>query len=517
MYRNIITIVFSIVLSNFACTDRVLSQSNTVDRNHIRVEEIEIKGNTVFADSQFEKIVSPLEGQKMPLERLSRLAAQLTNYYVDRGYISSVAFVPSQEFTDGIIEIKIVEGSLVAIEIQGLSQLKRGYITSRLPSLEKPLKISDITDSLVELNNNPLIKEIESKLEQASLGENILILEIRETPPLTSQFSLTNNYSPSIGSFGGTANVNYHLMGFGDIVSFDFTKTDGLTRYNTGYSIPFNSRDGVVGVSYTNADSEIVEDPISALDIQADYETFVLNIRQPIDLGKSAELAIGAELELIKSETFVNNDFSFAFVDGLEDGQSRITALRLIQEYFNQSERSSIALRSRFNLGLNLFDATKTELGQDALYWSWQGQTQWLRKLGNLSLISTLNLQLTPDRLLPVEQFSLGGTGSVRGYRSNLSIGDNGVTANVELQIPIVQTNRTQINLIPFVDGGTVWNDSSESIESSTLFSTGIGVSYELSDIVEARIDYAIPLIEADAPPDFSTEQEFSFLFLLRP
>lgn len=524
----LIAILF-VIVNNIFVVDKVLGQfqpnsaleSNSSkeikQKNLIEIKEIQITGNTVFSDYDFEKIVSSLEGKRVTIERLLRIRIQITDYYVEHGYINSGAFIPSQELTDGVVKVNVIEGSLAAIEIEGLSSLKKSYITSRLPTLDKPLNISDLTNSLTKLNSNPLIDSIDPKLEQLSLGKSILRIKIKETKPLTTKFSLSNNYSSSIGRLGGTASASYHALGYGDLLSIDLAKTAGLTRYGANYVIPFNKYDGTLGLSYVSAKSEIIEDPVSALDIQSDYEAFELTLRHPFGTSRSSELAFEAALELIDSETFVRDDFSFAFVDGLENGQSRITALRLTQDFFSLSEKNSIAIRSKFNIGLDVFDATETSLGRDALFWSWQGQTQWLRKFHNFSITSTLNVQLTPDKLLPLEQFTLGGRGSVKGYRQNLNIGDNGVTANVELQIPIAQVSQSRVAIIPFVDSGAIWNNSSEMLESNTLFSTGLGISYELKDILELRLDYAIPLIEVDAPEDFSTEQEFSFFLLFTP
>ena len=54
----------------------------------ITVEKIEIIGNTLF-DSELEAIVAPLEGREIPLEQILQLRGQLTNYYIERGYIKS--------------------------------------------------------------------------------------------------------------------------------------------------------------------------------------------------------------------------------------------------------------------------------------------------------------------------------------------------------------------------------------------------------------------------------------------
>lgn len=483
----------------------------------IEVKKIEFEGNTVFSDLELKEVVELSGDETVSLERLIQIRTQISDHYVKEGYLNSGAFLPSQEITDGKISIRIVEGSLARIDIKGLSNLNRGYIVSRLPKLEEPIKTSDLADALARLREDPLIENLQASMETISPGRYLLTVKIEPNSPLSSQLVLTNSYSPSVGTLGGTIKANYYLFGFGDSLGLGYTRTEGLTRYDSSYSFPINRHNGTIGLRYTNADTEIIEDPVSALDIQADFETFSLAVRQPISLDRQSELALAIELELIKSETFVDRDFSFAFVDGLRNGKSSISVLRLTQEYFNREQTSSLALRSQFNVGIDIFDPTVTEVGIDGLFWSWQGQGQWLRKFDNFLLVSSLNMQFTGDKLLPIEQLTLGGANSVRGYRQNLSIGDNGVIGSIELQMPLIQSSRWKLNLIPFVDAGTLWNNSAEDLNSNTLASVGLGLNFTLGDTVDARIDYGIPLIEAEAPEDFSTEERINFRLLFQP
>ena len=273
-----------------------------------------------------------------------------------------------------------------------------------------------------------------------------------------------------------------------------------LIIHGVDYSLPINKYNGTIELNYTNAETEIVEEPISALDIQADLEEYRLALKQPVYLDNNKQLVLGIEINHIQNESFVMSDFSFAFVDGLSDGKSKITALRFAQEYFGRGSKSSLAVRSQFNLGINLFDATVTETGIDSLFWSWQGQAQWAKKVNDLLLLSTLNIQLTGDQLLPIEQISLGGKNTVRGYRQNLSIGDNGIIGNLELQIPLWELTTGAVILSPFIDVGTVWNNSDKSIESDTLASIGLGLDFKLNNLFQARLDYGFGLINIVNP-----------------
>ena len=212
---------------------------------------------------------------------------------------------------------------------------------------------------------------------------------------------------------------------------------------------------------------------------------------------------------------------SFSFTEGLPDGRSQITALRFFQEYVKNGTSSLLAINSQFNVGLDLFDATVTDLGIDSIFWSWQGDIQYLNALNQTrdALFTTrLIMQLTPDRLLPIEQFTLGGLGQVRGYRSNLGVADNGIIGTIELQLPLFkQGTWGEVKILPFFDVGTIWNNNRETVGSNTFASTGIALRYRYQETIEARVDYGIPLIEPTGLGATDTEDRLIFSILLKP
>ena len=206
----------------------------------------------------------------------------------------------------------------------------------------------------------------------------------------------------------------------------------------------------------------------------------------------------------------------------LTDGQSRITALHFGQEYVKNGASTLLAVSSQFNVGFDAFDATKTEVGIDGLFWSWQGDFQYLKALNekrDAVLATRIITQLTPHRLLPVEQFTMGGLGSVRGYRPNLGVADNGVVGTIELQLPLIRGEKWgEIKIIPFFDVGAIWNNGREITGTTNTFaSSGLGLRYRLRDVFEARADYGIPLIDPKGFGATDTEDRFSFSLLVRP
>lgn len=57
-------------------------------------------------------------------------------------------------------------------------------------------------------------------------------------------------------------------------------------------------------------------------------------------------------------------------------------------------------------------------------------------------LLIQADLQLTPDSLLPFQQFVIGGGQSVRGYRQNIRSGDNGFRVAIKDRFTVQLTQK---------------------------------------------------------------------------
>lgn len=61
---------------------------------------------------------------------------------------------------------------------------------------------------------------------------------------------------------------------------------------------------------------------------------------------------------------------------------------------------------------------------------------QALNDKKDILFVARAAAQLTPDSLLPLEQFSVGGIATVRGYGQNQLVTDNGVLGSLEVRLP---------------------------------------------------------------------------------
>jgi hemolysin activation/secretion protein len=128
----------------------------------------------------------------------------------------------------------------------------------------------------------------------------------------------------------------------------------------------------------------------------------------------------------------------------------------------------------------------------DGQFFTWLGQFQWARRLTtrDLELLFRLDVQLTADPLLPLEQVAVGGRYSVRGYRENQLVRDNALIASLESRIPLVRNRRwaDYLQVVPFIDVGRGWNQQADTTDLTLLAGIGLGLRWA------ATFGTAVPL-----------------------
>jgi hemolysin activation/secretion protein len=113
-------------------------------------------------------------------------------------------------------------------------------------------------------------------------------------------------------------------------------------------------------------------------------------------------------------------------------------------------------------------------------YVFWLGQSQFTRRVtdGGADLLVRGTLQWSRDRLVPLERFSIGGATTVRGYRENQLVRDQGFNVSIEFRYPLLDraTPPHRLFLIPFVDYGEAWNKNENH---DALAALGLALNYK--------------------------------------
>ena len=120
-----------------------------------------------------------------------------------------------------------------------------------------------------------------------------------------------------------------------------------------------------------------------------------------------------------------------------------------------------LAARTTLSVGLDVLDATSNPgKAPDGEFVAWLTQVQGVWRLPEFLLgtqiYARVDSQLTNRALLSIEKFAVGGERTVRGYRTNQLVRDQGVVASIEARIPVYRSplGRPILEFTPFADVG---------------------------------------------------------------
>lgn len=456
----------------------------------VRVREVMIDGNSVIPDDALRRIASSYENRALAYEDLLELRDRLTLLYVDAGYLTSGAVLPKQTIRDGVVRFVIVEGRLSEIEIETDGHFRESTLRGRLrTNVDGPVNIHDLEGRLRALQQDRRIERIEAHLlPDHAAGTSTLQVLVYERAPYSIGADFDNYRSSSIGSLGGQLHGRVdNLAGIGDTFFARAGFSEGLVQLDGKLEIPVSPWETLLTLRYLWSDAEIVSEPIaSSLDIETRSRTISAELRQPLWRTPSTTFETYLRGELRRSDTYLDGTAA-PLAEGSEDGVSKVTVLRFGLEWTQRTRLQAIALRSLITIGIPILDATHNPNGTaDGEFVAWLAQAQWARRLpGSLDaeLIVRGDLQLANSALLPLEQFSIGGRYSVRGYRENTLVRDNGLIGSIETRIPLYRRVRPALrfDVIPFLDVGHSWSTNRQEIGKQTLMSIGLGTRLDWS------------------------------------
>lgn len=481
------------------------------------VREIRIEGNTAFSDRELEDVAAPFVGRSISTEELLELRDRLSRHYTDAGYINSGAVIPDQDVEDGVITVRIVEGGLDEVVVEGLKMLRPSYVEGRIRSgAGRVLNALHLQEELQLLLAEPTVERLDARLGPGlERGQSRLEVELVEAPRFTAAFELDNERSPSVGEIRGELElVARSVLGYGDPLAVRAGLTEGLRDIEAGYSVPLTADDLRLRLFGEFNDAEVVEEPFDRLDIESESWTLEVGLQYPVLRALDEQLILGADLSRRHSETSL---LGAPFPDA-RSGESDVTAIRLIGDWLARGEDEVRAFRSTVSIGIDAFDATTETQGfdDDGQFLAWLAQAQYARRLGDAGhqVIVRADLQLAADPLLSLEQLAIGGLDTVRGYRENEVVRDNGIIASIEGRIPTVELRIPRLTgpnddatlfLAPFADlaHGFDHDDRVRALrDDETLASLGLGLVWSPAPRVSTRLYYGYALNEVSDPED---------------
>jgi hemolysin activation/secretion protein len=486
----------------------------------VLVRSFKFEGNTAYTAAELAKVTAGFTNREISSEELEEARRAVTVYYISHGYINSGAIIPDQDPSKGVITIRVIEGRLSSIELHGNKWLRDGYLNGQLERWsDAPLNVNELKDGLQLLRQNPNIRQINAELKPgAKPGESILDARVLDQQPFRVGFQVDNQRPPSVGAeqiwlLASDLNLTGHSdpleLRYGIANSgakdggWEFSEWDNIEG---SYLLPLNRFQTSLGVYGSKLNTSLIEEPFPALLIDSETIGYGVSLRQPVFQTANREAAVSIAFDRRRNHTTLLGE-PFNISPGAVDGTMVASVLRVSQEWIDRGQNHVLAIRSTFNIGLDVLDSTDNRVAGDpnGTFFSWLGQAQYLRRLFNTQnqLVLRLTGQWTDEPLFALEQLSVGGMETVRGYRENQLVRDRGVVSSIEFRVPVLfdKTGAGIVYLAPFFDFGGGWNEV-DSPSPTTIYSTGIGILINPNRHINAQLYWGHRLRDVDTPDD---------------
>jgi len=406
--------------------------------------------------------------------------------------------LPAQDVKDGVVKIRLVEARLGGISISGEKWLKESFVMERIH--QKPgdlLSVDQLEQDLVRFNSLYDAKLRANLSAGAEAGKTDLSLEVQEPPrySLTSYFNNSGSYSTGLGRGGVILGVN-GLMGYGDNLMLTVGGTDGSRSYGINYSIPVNTDDLRLDLSYSRGTIDLINGQYARFDISGLSHDVTVGLTQPFAVSLNRQFAAYGRISSRDSLTQFR---------GITRQEQDLTVMATGLSGEAHYDDVSWTVDNSFNFG------AKT-LGGDASFTYYRLNASRIDSLSQVfQLVTRLGAQYSFDDQLPSsEQFQAGGLFSVRGYSEALLTGRNGYAVSAELRALVYSpppeqgmSLRPQVQVMTFIDHGAAfpYGYSNGTNTDHYLTTAGTGLMLDFGNRVSARVALAWALDRNPAEP----------------
>ncbi len=472
--------------------------------------DYQVEGNTVLNVESVEKAVYPFLGPGRRIEDVEKARAALETAYREQGYPTVVVDIPEQDVNEGVVRLKVVEGSVEILKITGSRYYSLGKIREGVPALAEG-----------QVPYMPAVQEQVAKLAEESFDRNVTpVFRAGSTP---GKMEVELQVRDELPLHGG--------------VEINGRNTEHTTRSRLIGSIRYDN----LWQKYHSASLQYQVSPENSDEVQVWSGTYVLptgwadtrlamygigissNTQLGASVGGAAVVGTGSiyGLRLMKPlparEDYLHSlTLGFDYKDfdqgvslvGQDTGHTPIHYAPFMLGYDGTwstgQSLTSLSAAGHFSirgLGNNSqeFDDKRFNAKPDYFYFT--ADLKHRQDLPyDLVMLARASGQISDQPLISNEQFAAGGMQSVRGYYQTQQLGDDGLNLSVELYSPRLAAEEwgeyiQNLRALAFYDWAYLWIREPLPANPSyyKLAATGVGLRAQVLKHFVGELDWGYP------------------------
>ncbi len=472
--------------------------------------------------------------QGFSVGRLQEVADGVTRYYRNKGLILAQAFVPVQTVENGVVTIEVLEGRLGRVLAEGNEKYDSGILMRPFTGLlGKPVTKDAVEAALLRLSDYPGLSLFGVFQPGQQVGSADMVLKVQEEKRFEASFRFDNHGQQETGRRRTLVDFAWNdLTGGADRLHLILQKTHQPSNsffQFIEYERPIISPAYLFHLEYSKNAFD-VGGQFRAQEIYSDTVKGKVSLKRSLirsrERNLSAEIALSRKHSRTKvrsretskdSLTELNLSLTYDSVDarnaGLNSGYLEFTHgfNNLFGSMGGQASVSSDSIRPSRRGGSGRFATGEFNKAFLAL-----SRLQSLSPLGDAfkqqSILLRSEFQWTPDRLVPLEQYAVGGPNNVRAYAPTEELFDKAYFLSVEWIINApgfadkpAFGNHTWGELLQYslfydtASGRKIDALPSGEVESRNYNGYGIGLSFNNPNVFTTRLSLAYPISSPDA------------------
>ncbi|CAC9598882.1 hypothetical protein BPUTSESOX_1251 [uncultured Gammaproteobacteria bacterium] len=478
-------------------------KSNIAESNKcVNIKQINISKQSLIEAQLINNLKQEYQNRCLGVKQINQLIKGLQNIYQTHGFVTSKVglSVPQTKLKQGILDISIKIGFIDLVNFNSQNIDNTAFVKQLIfdDLINKPLNVNDISKRIDHVNRlNSHQAKLNIKPSKKQYHSEIVINDNKQDyQPFSVTFDNSGSKSTGVEKIKLNANWDDFLiplskwtLNYAFPVHTEEDKKDS-NAYTLDVSFPY--RDYLFNYNTTKSDYNTNQILTTGDAFYSFGNTTTKNFYLTKYLNKSNE-----QNNKIKLGLSLSDEESYSKLRGIitknKVGSRKLSVLSLGYEHsFQLSDKSTLYLNPSIHRGIDAFDVlnddesgldTKAQFSLLKFYGYYAKPLELSKKRFNF--MSSLNMQISEDALFAAQSFSIGGQGSVRGFKDESIAAKSGfyiqnnLSTNLNQWLGRTQDNSKIIGTI-FFDYGRIHSSSSDY---QSLSGAGISIKLQNKDI----------------------------------
>jgi len=402
------------------------------DERCFEIQTIRLQGASQLSPEQQNAVLAPFIDRCLGANQLNTLLKAVTQFYIDRGYVTSRAYLPQQDMADGELEVLVVEGQLEGLDQSAIASERELAMAfpGRTGQIVDLRELEQLVDQLNRLPSRPAQLEL---MPGQEVGGSRVRLQGEPLKPWRVSLNRHNNGEKSTGEQQWGLGLDWDsplgladklsLRAGGDAVSDHYRHSSNQGLF---YTLPYGW--WTFSYGYNQSYYRTQNDAAGfAFELDGESKSHQLSAERVLHRDAVSKTAVNFGLSHLRTRNYIENSL-------LDVSSQRLSEMQLGLNHGRRIGTAFVNVDAGWQHGIGAFDAQRRGdplPGEpEARYHKYTLTLSALQPFQlwgeSFSFDSLLNGQKSEDVLYSPQRISVGGLASVRGFKEQSLSGDTG-------------------------------------------------------------------------------------------